>query len=180
MKNHSYLSEAFVNQVILWFPFTRVYLQFACRSWKTFMVQMFIDFCLHSGPSQNRNTLLICYLLSTIISTNVFAISLVIFWNPNHKLICAPSAGYFLLQLKRSITEICINFAYCGDIIDEISTKKNLYWNRHKFPSNLCVLYLGNSLFRLLQYYRKDRKLVEPATHCINVLNYIKIKYVGY
>lgn len=134
VKNHSYFSEVFVNQVILWFQF-RVYLQFTPWSWRTFMFQMFRHFCLLSGPSLNINTLLISYLLSTINITNVLAILLVFFWNPNHKLICAPSAGYLLLQLKQSITEIHINCVNYGDI-REISTEKNLYWNRKKLPSN--------------------------------------------
>lgn len=136
---------------------------------------------LPSGPSRNRNTLLICYLFSTIISTNVFAISLVIFWNPNHKLICAPSAGYFLLQLKQSITEICIIVPTVEILLMKLVLRKTCTGTGTNFQViNLCVLYLGNSLFHRLQYYRKDRKLVEPATHCINVLDYIKIKYLGY
>lgn len=57
---------------------------------------------------------------------NVLAILLVFFWNPNHKLICAPSAGYLLLQLKQSTTEVYINCVYYVDIIGEISTEKNL------------------------------------------------------
>lgn len=101
------------------------------------MFQMFRHFCLPSGPSLNINTLLICYLLSTISITNVLVILLVVlvfFLNSNHKLNCAPSAGYLLLQLKQSITEIHMNCVYYGDITGEISTEKNLYWNRNIFP----------------------------------------------
>lgn len=97
------------------------------------MFQMFRHFCLPSGPSLNINTLLISYLLSTINITNVLAILLVFFLNPNHKLICAPSAGYLLLQLKQSITEIHINCVYYRDI-GEISIEKKPVLEQKKNP----------------------------------------------
>lgn len=70
----------------------------------------------------------------------MIAILLVFFWNTNHKLICAPSAGYLLLKLKQGITEIYINCAYYGYIIGEISTEKKYTGTRPISKKYLCVV----------------------------------------
>lgn len=78
------------------------------------------------------------------------------FWNTIHKLICAPSAGYLFLQPKQSFTELYINCAYYGDIIDENSTlvqNSTIAYSgtgRNSQAIYLSLSYLGNSLQHLL------------------------------
>lgn len=87
-----------------------------------------------------------CYLLSTMSIINMFSHQTSTFCNPIHKLICAPSAGHLLSQLQQRITELYMNSAFCGGIIGETTTEKNLPWNRKKFPSNSFLYIIAKEL----------------------------------
>lgn len=165
--------EVFWNQVILGLRFFRAYLQFTRRSWKTF-TQTFKHFSIPSSPSLNINTLFICYLLSTMSIINMFSHYIRMFWNTIHKLICAPSAGYLFLQPKQSFTELYINCAYYGDIIDENSTEKSLFWKRKNFPSNSFVFVIPSEFSTASLIVFINKRTSSCYKQLPTVLNYIK------